>query len=134
MPPRAETAEAVRYLTAALALRSDSAYRLPQPGHALMAMRRHGWGHPLHAKAALRVDPNYATAHYFLADVRLLGLKKDIEGAIREFQAALRIHPNDPEAALQPGPRPARQEGRGGGQTANTRSRSRSIPDHARGP
>ena len=87
-PPRPE--EAVAYLTAALALRTDS------PGVYL------NLGKALHDKkdlegairayqAALRIDPNYAMAHSNLG--LALNDKKDLEGAIRECRAAITIDP-----------------------------------------
>ena len=86
--------EAARYMTAALALRSDSAAVYVDLSYAL-DWTKDAEGAIRACKAAIRVDPNYATAHSWLGS-RLLGWKKDIEAAIPEFQAAIRINPNDP--------------------------------------
>jgi serine/threonine protein kinase/tetratricopeptide (TPR) repeat protein len=86
--------EAARFMTAALALRSDSAAVYVDLAYAL-EWTKDGEGATRACKAAIRVDPNYATAHNGLG-VRLLGWEKDLRGAIREFQEAIRIDPNDP--------------------------------------
>ncbi len=91
VPPRPETAESVRYLTAVLALRSDSPTVYLNLGHALMSTNDTDGAIRL-CQAALKIDPNYATAHYYLAGA-LHRFKKDPEGAIREYQAALEDPP-----------------------------------------
>ena len=44
-------------------------------------------------RAALRLNPSHAKAHYNLRVV--LQSKRDLEGAIAEYRAALRLNPND---------------------------------------
>jgi tetratricopeptide (TPR) repeat protein len=89
--PHPQVEQALRYLTAAVALRSDS------PGVHL------NLGNALHEKkdlagavrayrAALRLDPHFALAHIGLGNARYDN--KDVEGAIRAYQAALEIDPN----------------------------------------
>jgi tetratricopeptide (TPR) repeat protein len=87
-PARAE--EAARYLTAALALRSDSPGVFLNLGNALMdkgdvegAVRCY--------QAALRIDPNYAAARVSLGNA--LKDKGDMEGAVREYRLALDLDP-----------------------------------------
>jgi serine/threonine protein kinase/tetratricopeptide (TPR) repeat protein len=88
-PARAE--EAVRYLTAALALRSDSPGVFLNLGNALKgkgdlegAMRCY--------QAALRIDPAYAMAHNGLGLALLAG--GDVSGAIEEYRKAIAFDPN----------------------------------------
>jgi serine/threonine protein kinase/tetratricopeptide (TPR) repeat protein len=88
-PPRPE--EAVSYLTAALALRSDSPGVYLNLGKALHE-KKDLEGAIREFQAALHIDPEYAMAHNNIGIV--LRDKKDLEGAIREFQAALKIDPN----------------------------------------
>jgi tetratricopeptide (TPR) repeat protein/serine/threonine protein kinase len=97
-PLRAE--EAVGYLRAALALRSDSPGVYLNLGRALStkedldsAMRCY--------QAALQIDPNYAMAHTNLGFE--LYQKGDEDGAIRCWQAAIRIDPNHGLAHLMLG-------------------------------
>jgi tetratricopeptide (TPR) repeat protein len=92
-PPRAE--EAVRYLTAALALRPDSPGVHLNLGNALKA-KGDREGAICRYQAALHINPNYAAAHFGLG--RALGEKNDVEGAIRHYRAATRIAPNHAEA------------------------------------
>jgi serine/threonine-protein kinase len=88
-PPRPE--EAVPYLTAALALRSDSPGAYLNLGNAL-GEKKDLEGAIREYQAALQIDPNYAMAHYNLG--KALYDKNDLKGAIREYQAALHIDPN----------------------------------------
>jgi serine/threonine protein kinase/tetratricopeptide (TPR) repeat protein len=88
-PPRPD--EAVPYLTAALALRSDSPGVYLNLGQALSGKKDLD-GAIRTYQAALQIDPNYAEAHHSLGVV--LFDRKDLDGAIREYQAALRIKPN----------------------------------------
>jgi tetratricopeptide (TPR) repeat protein len=88
---RAQVEEAVRYLTAALALRPDS------PGVYLnlgTALRVKGdlEGALRCFQAALHIDPNYINAHFNRGVV--LRLQGDLDGAIRCYRDALRIDPN----------------------------------------
>jgi serine/threonine protein kinase/Flp pilus assembly protein TadD len=92
-PPRAE--EAVCYLTAALALRSES------PGVGLdlgRALRAKGdtEGAIARFQQAIELDPNYVAAHEWLGIV--LAEVKDYEGAEREYREALRLSPESPTA------------------------------------
>jgi tetratricopeptide (TPR) repeat protein len=89
-PPRVE--EAVRYLTAARALRSDSpgihqnlGNALKQKGDMEGAIRCY--------RAALQIDPMYAMAHAALADA--LRDKGRLDEAIAEYREVLRIKPED---------------------------------------
>jgi tetratricopeptide (TPR) repeat protein/serine/threonine protein kinase len=91
--PRTE--DAVRYLTAALALRSDS------PGVHLnlgLALKAKGdWEGAIRCfQAALRIDPNYAEAHHWLG--LALAHKAQWHGAIAAFRKALRFNPDYAEA------------------------------------
>jgi Tfp pilus assembly protein PilF/serine/threonine protein kinase len=87
-PARAE--EAVRYLTAALALRSDSPGVFSDLGAVLHA-KGDEEGSIRCYRAALRIDPQYAPAYYNLG--RALQIKGDVEGAIREYRRALELDP-----------------------------------------
>jgi len=85
-PPRAE--EGVRYLTAALALRSDSpgvhlnlGVALVKKGDLDGAIRRF--------QVAVRIDPKYAVAHENLG--RALFDKGQLDEAITKFQEAIRL-------------------------------------------
>jgi tetratricopeptide (TPR) repeat protein/serine/threonine protein kinase len=96
--PRGE--EAVRYLTVALALRSDSpgvhlnlGVALNDKGDREGAIRRY--------RAALQIDPRYATAHLNLGNA--LRDKGDLHGAIKEFQAAIRFKKDYHQAHFQLG-------------------------------
>ncbi len=89
-PPRAE--EAVRYLTAALALRSDSpgvhlnlGLALSNNGDVDGAIRRY--------RAALQVDPYYAMAHNNLGTE--LSDKGLVDEAIGEYRKAIELKPKD---------------------------------------
>jgi tetratricopeptide (TPR) repeat protein len=88
-PPRPD--EAVGYLTAAVALRSDSAGAYMNLGTALHD-KKDLEGAIREFRAALQIDPNFAMAHYNLGNA--LRDKKDLEGAIGEFRAVCRIDPN----------------------------------------
>jgi tetratricopeptide (TPR) repeat protein/serine/threonine protein kinase len=83
--------EAVPYLTAAVALRSDSAGVYLNLGNALLGKKDLD-GAIREYRAALEIDPNYAMAHSNLGNA--LRDHKDLDGAIREYQAALKIDPN----------------------------------------
>jgi serine/threonine protein kinase/tetratricopeptide (TPR) repeat protein len=90
-PPRAE--EAVRYLTAALALRSDSPGVHLNLGNALLdkgdiegAIRRY--------RTAIQIDSKYADPHNGLG--LALEAKGDLDGAIEEFREALRLNKDYP--------------------------------------
>jgi tetratricopeptide (TPR) repeat protein len=94
LPPRLE--EAVRYYTAALALRPDSPGVHLNLGNALKdkgdvegAIRRY--------RAAQRISPVYAMAHINLGAL-LCDQKHDYAGAIVEFQEAIRLKKDFPEA------------------------------------
>jgi tetratricopeptide (TPR) repeat protein/serine/threonine protein kinase len=87
--------EAVRYLTAALALRPDSPPVHNNLGVALKA-KGDGEGAIREFRAALRIEPNLAMAHFNLGNA--LFAQKDLEGAIGEFQATLDIDPKYPRA------------------------------------
>jgi tetratricopeptide (TPR) repeat protein len=92
-PPRA--GEAVRYLTAALALRPDS------PGVHLnlgVALKENGdlEGAILRYRAALHIDRNYAMAHLNLGDA--LTSKGQLEEAIAESHEAIRLQKDLPAA------------------------------------
>jgi tetratricopeptide (TPR) repeat protein len=82
--------KAVRYLTAAVALRPDSAGAHYNLGNALRIA-----GDPAEAmrcyQTALRHDPRFASAHINLASV--LKQTGDVEGAVREYHAALEADP-----------------------------------------
>jgi tetratricopeptide (TPR) repeat protein len=88
-PPRPE--EAVPYLMVAVALRGDSPGVYLNLGRALQA-KKDLEGAAREYRAALAIDPNYASAHNNLGNV--LYAKKDLEGAIREYRAAIKIDPN----------------------------------------
>jgi tetratricopeptide (TPR) repeat protein/serine/threonine protein kinase len=89
-PPRAE--EAVRYLTAALALRSDSPGVHINLGLALKA--KGDWEGAIRCyRAAFRIDPNYATAHHALGDV--LMEKGRLDEAVKEYHKAIRLKPDN---------------------------------------
>src|SRR5262245_22604223 len=92
-PPRPE--EGARFLTAARALRTDSPGVYLNLGKALLE-KGDREGAIREYQAALRLDPNYATAHNNLGVA--LRDRGDREGAIREYQAALRIDPNHTDA------------------------------------
>jgi tetratricopeptide (TPR) repeat protein len=88
---RARADEAVGYLRAALALRSDSpgvylnlGLALETKGDTDDAIRCY--------RTALQIDPNYAAAHNNLGNA--LRAKKDLDGAIQEYRAAIHINPN----------------------------------------
>jgi tetratricopeptide (TPR) repeat protein len=92
-PRRAE--EAMRYLTAALALRSDSpgvhlnlGNTLKEKGDLEGAIRRY--------RAALQIDPMYAQAHNNLGNA--LCDKGQLDEAIAEFRKAIRLNKDYPEA------------------------------------
>jgi serine/threonine protein kinase/tetratricopeptide (TPR) repeat protein len=92
-PQRAE--QAVRYLTAALALRSDS------PGvHLNLGNALHDTGDRVSAihcyQSALDIDPKYVMAHINLGNV--LYDKGDPVGAIRSYQSALQIDASNTQA------------------------------------
>jgi serine/threonine protein kinase/tetratricopeptide (TPR) repeat protein len=92
-PPRGD--EALRYLTAALALRSDSPGVYVNLGTTLYG--NNDMDGAIRAfQTALKLDPNYAMAHNNLG--LALWAKKDVDGAIRAYQAALAINPNYAEA------------------------------------
>jgi serine/threonine protein kinase/Flp pilus assembly protein TadD len=82
--------EAIGYLRAALALRSDSPGVYHNLGSALLSK-----GDLEEAigcyEAALLLEPNYAGVHQSLAIA--LDMNKDPEGAIREYRTALRMDP-----------------------------------------
>jgi serine/threonine protein kinase/tetratricopeptide (TPR) repeat protein len=82
--------EAVGYLRAALALRSDSPGVYFNLGNALRATGDLEGAVGCY-EAALGLDPNYAAAHLHLGDT--LVLKKDPDRAIREYEAAVHIDP-----------------------------------------
>jgi serine/threonine protein kinase/tetratricopeptide (TPR) repeat protein len=88
-PPQPE--EAIPYLTAALALRSESPGVYLNLGVALHA-KKDLEGAVREYRAALKIDPNYAQAHHNLGNI--LFDQKDLEGAVREYRAALKIDPN----------------------------------------
>jgi serine/threonine protein kinase/tetratricopeptide (TPR) repeat protein len=92
-PPRAE--EAVRYLTAALALRPDSpgvhfnlGLALLDKGDVEGAIRCY--------QAALRISPEYATAHNSLGNA--LRAKGQLDEALAEYREAIRIEKDYPQA------------------------------------
>jgi tetratricopeptide (TPR) repeat protein len=92
-PPHAEGA--VRYLTAALALRSDSpgvhlnlGNALGEAGDEAGAVREY--------REALRLDPNYAMAHCNLGNVATK--QGDDAGAVREYREAIRLDPGSAHA------------------------------------
>jgi serine/threonine protein kinase/tetratricopeptide (TPR) repeat protein len=89
-PPR--PVEAVRYLTAAVALRSTCPGAHENLGIALHHMNdREGAIREL--QIVLQLDPNSGPAHDNLGNI--LFEKQDKAGAIREYQTALRINPDD---------------------------------------
>jgi tetratricopeptide (TPR) repeat protein len=92
-PPRLE--EAVRYLTAAAALRSDSPGVHVNLGNAL---RRKGdlEGAGREYQTAIRINHEYAGAHSGLG-VLLCDYRHDYEGAIAEFREAIRLRRDDPQ-------------------------------------
>ena len=92
-PSRPE--EAVPYLTAALALRSESSGVYLNLGNALLA-KKDLKGAIREYQAALKINPDYLVAHNNLGVA--LRDQKDLEGAIRAYQAALRINPDYAEA------------------------------------
>jgi serine/threonine protein kinase/tetratricopeptide (TPR) repeat protein len=85
-PPRGE--EAVRYLTAALALRSDSPVAHLNLGNAL-AINGDIEGAIRRFRAVLRIDPRYADAHYNLGNA--LTAKGRLDEAIAEFQETVHL-------------------------------------------
>jgi tetratricopeptide (TPR) repeat protein/serine/threonine protein kinase len=87
-PARAE--EAAGYLTAALALRSDSPGVYLNLGNALKD-KGDVEGAVRCFQAALRIDPSYAMARVMLGEA--LRTKGDMEGATREFRRALDLDP-----------------------------------------
>jgi serine/threonine protein kinase/Flp pilus assembly protein TadD len=92
-PPRAE--EALRYLTAALALRFDSPGVHNNLGLALRA-RGDVDGAIRRYLAALQIDPTYAMAHYNLGNAR--HEKGQLDDAIAEYREALCLQKDYPEA------------------------------------
>jgi serine/threonine-protein kinase len=83
---------AVRFLTAALALRSDSPGALLNLGRAL-GMKKDSEGAIRCFRKATELDPKYANAHYSLGNA--LKAKGDLEEAIRCYRTALDLHPKD---------------------------------------
>jgi serine/threonine protein kinase/tetratricopeptide (TPR) repeat protein len=86
-PSRVE--EAVRYQTAALALRSDSP--LVHLKLALSLQERDVEGAISLCRAALQIDPMYADAHSILG--RALRAKGDLDQAVAEFRKAIELDP-----------------------------------------
>jgi tetratricopeptide (TPR) repeat protein len=92
-PPRPE--EAVRYLTAALALRYDSPGVYNSLGRALTAT--HDWEAAIRCyRTALQIDPKYAAAHSNLGAA--LWDKGQLEEAMAECREAIRLKQDYPEA------------------------------------
>jgi serine/threonine protein kinase/Flp pilus assembly protein TadD len=87
-PARAE--EAARYLSAALALRSDSPGVFLNLGNALLT-KGDSEGAIRYYQSALRVDPTYAAARFNVGRAR--ETKGDLEGAIREYRLAVELDP-----------------------------------------
>jgi tetratricopeptide (TPR) repeat protein/tRNA A-37 threonylcarbamoyl transferase component Bud32 len=85
-PPRAE--QGVRYLTAALALRSDSPGVHLNLGAALRAIGDKE-GAIRHFDKALAIDPRYAMAHYNLGNA--LRDKGDLESAFHHYRMAVEL-------------------------------------------
>jgi tetratricopeptide (TPR) repeat protein len=83
--------EALRYLTAARALRTDVAVVYVNLGVALRAKGDSNEAIRL-LRTALRLEPNFAIAHNDLGVC--LDDNGDVDGAIRSFEAALTINPN----------------------------------------
>jgi serine/threonine protein kinase/tetratricopeptide (TPR) repeat protein len=88
----ARPGEAIRYLTAALAIRSESPGVYQNLGNALRNTRDVD-GAIRAFQAALKLDPNYASAHVSLGAA--LFDTSDVAGASREYQIALKLDPND---------------------------------------
>jgi serine/threonine protein kinase/tetratricopeptide (TPR) repeat protein len=88
----ARAGEAVPYLTAALALRSDSPGVYLALGDALQ-MTKDLDGAIRCYQAALRINPDFAFAHNNLGNA--LREKGDAEGAIRCYRAAIKIDPKN---------------------------------------
>ena len=126
MQPAVRAGEAVRYMTAALALRSDSpgvyidlSYALDNSNDAEGAIRA--------CQAAVAVDPNYAAAHS-----RRILPSLQLKGAT--WRGHPRIPGRDPDqpqrplASCRPGQSPAHARATWTGPSANARPRSRSTP------
>jgi tetratricopeptide (TPR) repeat protein len=92
-PPRID--EALRYLTAALALRSDSPGVHLNLGNALRDKGDTEGGIRCF-RAALRLEPTYAAAHTALGEALLA--RGELDQAIAEFREALRINKDDADA------------------------------------
>jgi tetratricopeptide (TPR) repeat protein len=88
--PSPRPVEAARYLTAALALRSDNPGVCVNLGIALLDSEDVD-GAIREFQTALRINPNYVAAHHNLG--LALHRRKDLKGAIRAFRAALQIDP-----------------------------------------
>jgi tetratricopeptide (TPR) repeat protein len=96
---RTRANEAVGFLRAALALRSDSAVVHHNLGIALQILSDYKAAAQEY-QAALRIDPNYAEAHMYLGYALrgqgdLPGASREFDEAIREFQERIRMAPND---------------------------------------
>jgi serine/threonine protein kinase/tetratricopeptide (TPR) repeat protein len=87
--------EAVVYLTAAAALRPDSAGARLNLGRALY-FKKDLEGTIRECRAALAIDPNYSSAHNNLG--LALRDKKDLEGAMAEFRSAIASDPKNASA------------------------------------
>ena len=70
--------------------------RVLQPGGALQALGRHDQAEQA-LRAALRMEPDYALAHYALGKLRL-HQRGDAAGAVASLCESIRLRPDDPKA------------------------------------
>jgi serine/threonine-protein kinase len=89
-PPHQE--EAVRFLTAAVALRSDSVSAYINLGNALDSIKDFEGAIRCY-RAAIQLDPKVMLAHYNLG--KTLQNTRDFQQAIQCFRTAIKIDPND---------------------------------------
>jgi serine/threonine protein kinase/tetratricopeptide (TPR) repeat protein len=86
--------ESLRFHTAALAIRPQAASAHFNVGHALNAKGRLNEAASAY-RAAIALKPDYARAYSNLGGI-LCDHLRDLDGAIRAFEQAIRLDPNDP--------------------------------------
>jgi serine/threonine-protein kinase len=90
-PGQAELEDALRYLTAAVALRPDSAAIRLNQGNALIHLGRSDEGIACYRRV-IHLDPNYASAHRNLGIV--LKNREEIDEAVTCFRNAVKLDPS----------------------------------------